>query len=444
MSSTNLKLSIANCRAIGKAEIELSEITILAGVNASGKSTIARMFHDLVELSAEYERLLSATIWRAFVARKAFAILNFVRQTGAAKIDIPMDFVQSEADLRSGKADVCETLRAFADYASNLLRRYTEKMPESSERAVAALKRRLDAENKSTDEIADDILSEANSKILEYRKKLEKRSYKAYQEIMRSSNPLFEGFVELKEGNDVVYSINRQDLKEAVKPTTFGGLGAIYGIKRAIYIESPMKSVPSRADDQLVMRDGFLRIRTRTAEHVLQNDPELFKVLMGHIVGEQQDEPFVSDDEVKWFYRRDDGSQFELSDCATGIKALSILNILYEKGWLDEETLLVIDEPEAHLHPQWIVEYARILILLSKRLKVRLLLASHSPDMINALQTLGKKENMQDGIRFYLAEPSADDKYRYNYTSLGFRTAPIFKSFNVVFSKISEYVEGGE
>lgn len=41
----------------------MSEITAFAGVNASGKSTIARMFRDLVELSAEYERLLTVHMW---------------------------------------------------------------------------------------------------------------------------------------------------------------------------------------------------------------------------------------------------------------------------------------------------------------------------------------------------------------------------------------------
>jgi len=62
--------------------------------------------------------------------------------------------------------------------------------------------------------------------------------------------------------------------------------------------------------------------------------------------------------------------------------------------------LLIIDEPEAHLHPQWIVEYARILVLLNKKLGVKFMIASHNPDMVSALRYISEKEEILQNVHF--------------------------------------------
>ena len=54
MSSPALTLRVNDSKAIKSAEIKLADVTVLAGVNASGKSTLARMFHQLINLSAFY------------------------------------------------------------------------------------------------------------------------------------------------------------------------------------------------------------------------------------------------------------------------------------------------------------------------------------------------------------------------------------------------------
>ena len=55
-------------------------------------------------------------------------------------------------------------------------------------------------------------------------------------------------------------------------------------------------------------------------------------------------------------FTRADGKTFDLNEVATGIKAFSIIQLLLKNGHIDNRTLLIIDEPESHLHPQWIVE----------------------------------------------------------------------------------------
>ena len=62
-----LNVHIENYKAIKGADIELADLTVLAGVNASGKSTIARLFHRLVCIEANYERYVAQMAIEDFV-----------------------------------------------------------------------------------------------------------------------------------------------------------------------------------------------------------------------------------------------------------------------------------------------------------------------------------------------------------------------------------------
>ena len=55
---------------------------------------------------------------------------------------------------------------------------------------------------------------------------------------------------------------------------------------------------------------------------------------------------------------------------------------------------MIIDEPEAHLHPQWIVEYARLIVLLHKKLVLNFLLLVIVQIWLVPLDTLQKKKKV--------------------------------------------------
>ena len=138
-------------------------------------------------------------------------------------------------------------------------------------------------------------------------------------------------------------------------------------------------------------------------------------------------------------YKRNDGHIFDLEECATGIKSFGILQMLLQNGILSKNTLLIIDEPEAHLHPQWIVEYARIIVLLNKKLGVKFFITSHNPDMVSAIRYIAEKENILTNINFYLAEKDTTNQYTYNYKALGIEIDAIFESFNIALERINLY-----
>lgn len=431
MKDFRYHLSVHDCRAIRSAEIDLSEITVLTGINASGKSTIARMFRDLVELSSEYERLLAVRMWNGRMDMWRYAIRGVRSSSKSVRALLERNIVRG---LAKGAL-------SFSEAVEMLSLALRDVMQDLSEESVAVHRiRRILNLDKRNEGILSAFQTDAANTLEKFYRRKDRRSYVAYQDLMQG-NALNEGRVTLEEAGRMVFS------NDSSRDT----LDEISSIKRAIYIESPLKSIPlSVTATELNMGDAFTRVKEDVASASFARLSELNDILSGDVDFTRDfDNDYPEDLRVflgrdgHWLYHRRDGADFDLEECATGIKSLAILNILHSKGWLDAETLLIIDEPEAHLHPQWIVEYARILLLLTQRLKVRIVMTSHSPDMVNAIHTIGTSLGMGEDIGFYLAEEDADEKFKFNYRSLGNKVGDIFKAYNVSFDRIDAYARNG-
>ena len=189
MKDFKYHLSITNCRAIQSAEIDLSEITVLAGVNASGKSTIARMFRDLVELSAEYERLLAVQMWNGRMDMWRYFVTGGMR--------VPMrgarPLYKIQEDLASGKVVFTDAVsmleRTLQEYVSQNANNYRADM------FVQRARRILDIREESID-LVDCFRKEAARVLEKFEQRRNTRSYSAYQELLYR-NALYVGEIVL-------------------------------------------------------------------------------------------------------------------------------------------------------------------------------------------------------------------------------------------------------
>jgi len=106
------------------------------------------------------------------------------------------------------------------------------------------------------------------------------------------------------------------------------------------------------------------------------------------------------EDNGNFIFKKED-KDIELSNVAMGIKYFGILQVLSNSNYLYKGQILILDEPEVHLHPQWQLKLAEVIVDLVKQ-GVKILINSHSPYMIEALQRYGQKANIP--IDFYLAD----------------------------------------
>ncbi len=109
------------------------------------------------------------------------------------------------------------------------------------------------------------------------------------------------------------------------------------------------------------------------------------------------------DDKYKdiFFKKNDVGQAFFMNKTSSGIKMFGFFQILILNGSIKEGTVLILDEPEVHLHPKWQLEMAKIIVKLVKN-GVKILVNSHSPYMIEALQRYSELAKVNSD--FYLAE----------------------------------------
>ena len=80
-----------------------------------------------------------------------------------------------------------------------------------------------------------------------------------------------------------------------------------------------------------------------------------------------------------------------------------------KNGTFEQNGTIILDEPEIHLHPEWQIHFAEILILLQKYFNLHILLTTHSPYFLNALETFSKKYDIVNKCHFYHATSSNGD-----------------------------------
>lgn len=143
-----------------------------------------------------------------------------------------------------------------------------------------------------------------------------------------------------------------------------------------------------------------------------------------------------------YFVPRKAGERRYAEYCSDGELALGWLQAgLFFDCW-EDGALVVADSPDACLSPDWIVEYARLIVWINKALGTRFLIATHNPDMVSAIRYISEAEETLGAVRFYLAKKNEDGRFGYRECIEDAKNIePIFKFFATALDKIDEYGE---
>lgn len=101
-----------------------------------------------------------------------------------------------------------------------------------------------------------------------------------------------------------------------------------------------------------------------------------------------------------------DGSQhsIKVKNLSTGLKSFVILKTLLLNGSITQNSTIILDEPEIHLHPEWQLTFAQVIVLIQKEFNLNILLTTHSPYFLRAIQIFSDKYDIIDKNKYYLAE----------------------------------------
>lgn len=424
----DLVLKVNKFKAINSAEIELDGITVLAGTNSCGKSTISKLLFGLFHTQENFEDLVSKnlssdTLWLRDFAFFLFQIISktqisfesfdFLRWNRNAA------FTDQCVQLKDATAQIVKKI-----HDANILKSDADKllklMQQACKNCNVSFPPRGNLDEILTNTI--DTIINRNQEVLNNRD-------------IRILNNQFERLFHLANVSNY-FKFYQQDFplmnEKSISPCI--------AIQKAVYIDTPMiidlfssgVRTSFYGNEYPVYWEYLFSIISKKNNIARKN-----VLLKKHISQTIEGSIEKLENNGRFFYKPKDSQEaFELDQCASGIKSFALLERLLDTGYLDNQTLLIVDEPEVHLHPQWVVKYAQMLVLLHKKLGVRILVSSHDPDFVSAIKYMGQKAELGQAVKFYFARKKGA---RYDFLPQGNDISAIFTSFNQALTEIRKY-----
>ncbi|WP_157159041.1 AAA family ATPase [Brachyspira pilosicoli] len=381
-----MKLNIKNLGRIKEADIKIDGITVIAGENNTGKTTVGKVlfscFNSLnnIEESILLDKKFSVSNEMLSLYK---SLLNWIITSGQNLT--PFDEIR----------DISDNL--YIAYINNNLYNVL----------ISILKKYIDTEDKN----AIKLIKKTAKKIEEYFSiPDEKIGYKKIEEYF---NEMFNNQINSRIERDSVAEINILDLHFKFIDDKCIETNLNYSNKRNIYfIDNPFifdrndYSYSLSVEESHLINNILYSEKPSTSDKILAEEKlkkiyeKLSKAVNGKIL--EKDEKFYLEEDFLY-------EPISIHNLSAGLKSFAIIKMLLERNALKEDDILVLDEPEIHLHPKWQLLYAEIIVLLQKEFNIYILITTHSPYFLEAIEMYSKLHNMQEKTNYYLSD--IENKY---------------------------------
>lgn len=374
-----MKLNFKNIGKLTSANIDINTITLIAGLNSTGKSTVGKLLYCLFNSFYDFKENASATL-KSFIRNQFYEITY--------SITFLDECVEELFNLR---------LRATKELVENILKRFIDEKSLKNNKIV--LERIASILNLSDDEI-----------------------YKQILQVKFSSefgNQIQNIFVEEKE-SAISLHIGDNKIALEIKDNKISCLKNFLELNtEAIYIDDPfvLDTLMQRKIYHSFEVNHKYHLQKKLSEKLWADSPvgEAIQTLLttkqlGNIysrIDSVCSGNIISNKASAFFQHNNKKAELNVLNLSTGLKTFSIIKTLLMNGSLKQGGVLILDEPEIHLHPEWQKTLAEIIVLIQIEFNIHILINSHSPYFIKAIDVYSKKYKIRETCKFYLSE---DDK----------------------------------
>ena len=420
-----MKIEINNIGLVKNAEIEIDGISVIAGENGTGKSTIGKAlfsaFNGFYNLNKKVNQIRSTSVRNI--------IEDFIDDNYEANyteyVDVPSRIV-----------DAIINRREFFSQDENALK---DLILDS----VSSLTTQLvtDEDGNATNERTDTteelpivlqkvrrILSVTNQSIKE-KFLLDQLNGEFDRQILNFNGDHTDGSITLiLNDRPLKISVRRDDVGNDISLKIVGDIDIRH---KVVYFDSP--SILDDLDRTFLARlrrnsnlSVFLNIDERTLRFPFKHSDVLREQLRsGNLQGQIEEQ--LATDQIKSIMeclnyvsigdleRKDGkysysvkGNSVNIRNVSSGLKTFITIKQLLTRGTLKEKDMVILDEPEVHLHPEWQVLFAKIIVLLQKKLDINFLINTHSPYFMEAIDVFASRLGVRSKVRYYMSSKNEE------------------------------------
>lgn len=396
-----MRLSLKGIGKIDSASVEINGITVIAGENNTGKSTVGRalfaVFNSFynIQKQIEYERIDSVEnlLERLYFEGSSRSFNKMLRTSEIAKSIVShMDVYRTDStSLKRGIIGILE------QYGVDIAKGYDTSI------VVDQIVERI-----------KDVLAVSNAEFL--KSLLEKKLDAEFKGQICNIFQDMHGQIQLEiKGQSLSVLIESDEVRSVTNPERM----TLH--TEVVYIDDPFVL------DEL--GNGLYRIRSQYADHRVHLLSKLYANqqagnLVDEIITKEKLESIyekistvcsgdiVREKRTQVGYRRQNSEKvLDVRNLSTGLKTFVMLKMLLMNGTIERNGTIILDEPEIHLHPEWQLLFAELIVLMQKEFGLHVLLNTHSPYFLRAIQVYSAKYSIADTCKYYLSEVDGDQAH---------------------------------
>lgn len=389
-------LNISNVGKIERAAIEINGITVIAGENNAGKSTIGKTLFSIFnsmnnmdeKITQERKNRVNLIVNRSLQGKISHNIMNAsLRRRNSNTVartltETIIDCWNSESKPRwedyirnqISKTSIFDNQQDMEEFISECAEKLDELFAISDQKVMTEVITRW------FDRVFENQMSPLRDEKTESEVELIIKDKKV--QLTFSENACIDWKSEINLLHQAFYIDNPFVLDYLTSYYTTPRITESHLIK---YLINEQDDIYDNIFDAVVAKDK-LNETYATLGEVIEGDIE---------VNQNGEYYFKSDKDEK---------PLSIVNMSTGLKSFALIKRLLEVGGIKEKDVLILDEPEIHLHPEWQLLYAKLIVLLQREFDLSMIITTHSPYFLDAIDVFSAKYSGANRPRYYLAE----------------------------------------
>lgn len=385
-------LELKDVGPIHKAKLEINKINIIGGQNSTGKSTSSKLLYCFLKSNSSNRDKLVASSLLDKLNKFNFSLRYFNDEDEDVFHDLVNKTRKMRKFIKNRNYDNFDDLLDWFDEIEILFNDILDEIESTEEESYK------------------NLVSEFND-IKHVIKIVEESSNEFFKEVMKEllfseleiEFPSDFGYAKFYDAEKASFAFD-VDFKEA-KFTSEGK----FNINEVFYLES------FSIFDNYLSNDFDCEHVSDLKEHLFPKkipskmfeEESLIKLeeIIGDIVGGR----IIKKKDDLIFVSSNSSYTSSMKNTASGIKQISVIQSLLKNRFLGENCVLMMDEQEVNLHPEWQIKLARILVLLAKEGNITIYINSHSPMFIEAMDTFAEYYDYENYTNYYLSISSEEE-----------------------------------